>query len=106
MSAATTVPPLKTLRAIVVNFAAAFGFLYVGCVKWLISFQATTFLTKGNCALNAFSAAVYCLAVGSLHWIFLRFLRLLQIVASPRACSKVTSGVTPAARAALRYWLT
>ena len=47
--------------------------------------------------MNARRFASYCLAVGSLHCAFLRFLRRLQIVASPRACSKVTSGVTPAA---------
>ena len=71
-------------------------------MKWLISFHATTLRTYGNFALNARSAFSYCFAVGSLHCGFLRFLRLLQMVASPRACSNVTSGVMPAACAARR----
>src|SRR4051794_11850857 len=100
MSAETTVPCLNTLRAILVNFAAALGCLAVGCVKWLISFHGTTLRTDGKRLWNAVIAFLYFFADGSLHWIFRRFLRRLQIVASPRACSKVTSGAMRAAWAA------
>src|SRR4051794_4059525 len=101
MSATTTVQPRQAARAIFVNFAAAFGLRDVGCVKWLISFHGTISRTLGNALRNSRRFWSYSAGEGSRHWLAAGV--ALHCVASPRACSNVTSGRTPAACAAPRY---
>src|SRR5919108_1606391 len=67
MSATTSVQLGHALATMSVNFAAAFGLRDVGCVKWLASFHGAITFTYGKRARNAFTAASYCDAVGSLQ---------------------------------------
>src|SRR3954447_13336297 len=100
-SAITTVQPAHARRATLVNAAAALGFLAVGCVKWLISFHGTISRTPGNALRNSRRFCSYSAGEGSRHCAAPGV--ALHCVASPRACSKVTSGRTPACSAAPRY---
>src|SRR5258706_13594202 len=106
MSATTSVQLGHAWWTMSVNFAAAFGSRDVGCEKWLASFHGASTFTDGKAARNALIAVSYCLAVGSLQILVLKYFFWPQREASPRECSNATSGSTPAARAAARYCAT
>ena len=69
--------------------AARFGFLKVGCERWLASFQGLTTLTCGQRLRNALNAFVYSLTLGSLQG--------LAGHLDPSAAVKLISGSTRAA---------
>ena len=66
-SAATIVQPRQYLRTMLKYCAARFGFLNVGWLRWLASFQGLITRTSGQRLRNALNAFVYSLTVGSLH---------------------------------------
>jgi hypothetical protein len=68
----------------------------VGWLRWFASFQTPIVRTQGQRARNALNARVNSAVVGSLHG--------RDGQRDGCAAPKLTSGSTPAARAAKRYW--